>query len=72
MKLSIKVWNLKYKTMSSYCLNCRKNTESINPRVWKINNGKAIILSKSAICGSKKWRFIKKTGSKRNFKKFRS
>ena len=30
MKLLIKVWNLKYKTMSSYCLKCRKNTESTN------------------------------------------
>ena len=68
MKLLIKVWNLKYKTMSSYCLNCSKNTESINPRVWETSNGKAMILSKSAICGSKKPRFIKKTGSKRNFK----
>ena len=29
MKLLIKVWNLKYKTMPSYCLKCRKNTESI-------------------------------------------
>ena len=64
MKLLIKVWNLKYKTMSSYCLNCRKNTESINPRVWKTNNGKAIILSKSEICGSKKSRFIKKQEAK--------
>ena len=30
--------------MSSY--KCRKNTESINPRVSKNNNGKTIILSK--------------------------
>ena len=42
--------------MSSY--KCRKNTESINPRVSKNNNGKTIILSKYAICGSKKSRFI--------------
>ena len=60
MKLLIKVWNLKYKTMSSYCLKCRKNTESINPRVSKTNNGKTMILSKCAMCGSKNSRFIKK------------
>ena len=60
MKLLIKVWSLKYKTMSSYCLKCRKNTESINPRVSKTNNGKTMILSKCAMCGSKNWRFIKK------------
>ena len=36
------------------CLKCRKNTESINPRVSKTSNGKTMILSKCAICGSKK------------------
>ena len=45
--------------MSSYCLKCRKITESINPRVSKTNNGKTMILLKCAICGSKKLRFIK-------------
>ena len=29
--------------MSPYCLMCRKNTESVNPRVSKTNNGKAMI-----------------------------
>ena len=46
--------------MSTYYLKCRKNTESINSRVSKTNNGKTIILSKCAICGSKKSRFVKK------------
>ena len=46
--------------MSIYYLMCRKNTESINSRVSKTNNGKTMILSKCAICGSKKSRFIKK------------
>ena len=35
--------------MLSYCLKCKKrkkNTESINPRVSKTNNGKTIIKSK--------------------------
>ena len=52
--------SLKYKTMSSYCLKCRNNTGSINPIVSKSNNSKTMILSKCAICGSKKSRFIKK------------
>ena len=34
-------------------LQCKKNTESINPKVSKTTNGKAIILSTCAICGSK-------------------
>ena len=32
--------------MPSYCLKCRKNTESINPRVSRTNNDKTIILSR--------------------------
>ena len=41
------------------CLKCNKNTESINPRSLKISNNKITLLSKCAICGSKKSRFIK-------------
>ena len=48
--------------MLSYCLKCRENTESINPRVLRTSNGKTMILSKyhCDICGSKKSKFIKK------------
>ena len=35
--------------MLSYCFKCRRNTESINPKVSKTTNGKAIILSTCAI-----------------------
>ena len=45
--------------MISYCLKYRKDTENINPRVSNTSNGKTMILSKCAICGSKKSRFIK-------------
>ena len=50
--------------MLSYCFECRRNTESINPKVPKTTNGKAIILSTCAICGSKKSKFIKKQEAK--------
>ena len=40
--------------MKAYCLKCRKKTENINPRVSKISNGRTIVLSKCAICDSKK------------------
>ena len=45
--------------MLSYCLKCRRNTENINSKVSKTTNGKAMILSTCAICGSKKSKFIK-------------
>ena len=45
--------------MKSYCLKCKKDTENINPRVSNTSNGRTTILSKCAICGCKKSRFIK-------------
>ena len=51
-------------TMLSYCLKHKKNTESINPKVSKTKNGKTIILSKCAICDSKKSKFIKEQQAK--------
>ena len=40
------------------------NTESINPKVSATSNGRTMVLSKCAICGSKKSKFIKKHESK--------
>ena len=45
--------------MLSYCFKCKKNTESINPKVLKTANSKTMMLSKCVICGSKKSKFIK-------------
>ena len=45
--------------MLSYCLKCKKNTENIKPVVSKTSNGKTMVSSKCAICGSKKSKFIK-------------
>ena len=45
--------------MLSYCLKCRKNTESKNPKVVKTKNGRIMLLLKCAVCDSKKSKFIK-------------
>ena len=50
--------------MLSYCLKCKRNTESINPKVSKTTNGRTMILSTCAICGSKKSKFIKQQEAK--------
>ena len=50
--------------MKSYCLKCRKDTENINPKVLKTSNNRIMVLSKCAICGSKKSRFIKNQEAK--------
>ena len=37
-----------------------KNTESKNPKVAKTKNGRIMLLSKCAVCDSKKLKFIQK------------
>ena len=50
--------------METFCLKCKNHTENINPQVSSTSNGKVMILSKCAICGSKKSRFIKNQEAK--------
>ena len=50
--------------MKSYCLKCRKDRKNIYPRVSNTSNGRTMILSKCAICGSKKSRFVKNQETK--------
>ena len=50
--------------MESYCLKYRKDTENIDPNVSASTNGRTVILSKCAICGSKKCRFIENQEAK--------
>ena len=50
--------------MESYCLKCKKHRKNINPQVSSASNGKFMILSKCAICGSKKSKFINKQKAK--------
>ena len=45
--------------MKSYCLKCKEDTEHINPSALSTSNGRTMIVSKCAICGSKESRFIK-------------
>ena len=51
--------------MLLYCLKCRKNTESKNPKVVKTKNGRIMLLSKCQVCDSKKLKFIKEQEASR-------
>ena len=46
-------------------LKCRKNTESKNPKVARTKNGRIMLLSKCAVCDSKKSKFIKQQEASR-------
>ena len=41
--------------MLLYCLKCRQNKQSKNPKVGGIKNGRIILLSKRAVSDSKKF-----------------
>ena len=45
--------------MLSYCLKCRKNTESKNRKSVKTKNGIIILLSKCLVYNNKKSKFLK-------------
>ena len=45
--------------MLLYCLKCGQNTESKNPKVARTKNGRIMLLSKCAVCDSRKSKFIK-------------
>ena len=40
--------------MLSYCLKCRKNTETKNPKVKRTESARIMLLSKCEVCDKKK------------------
>ena len=50
------------KSMMTYCLNCRKNTENLDSKIFKKKkkNGRLIMQSKCTECIIKKSIFVKK------------
>ena len=50
--------------MLSFCLKCKKNTENKNPKFATTKNRRIILLSKCAVCNSKKWKYIKEQKAK--------
>ena len=50
--------------MLIYCLKCKNDTESVNSTMLKTKNGRTMLSSKCAVCGSKKSRFMKEQEAK--------
>ena len=50
--------------MTTYCVKCRKNTENIDPKIFKTKNNRLIMQSKCSDCGIKKSRFVKEQEAK--------
>ena len=50
--------------MLTYCLKCKKDTESVDPKVLKTKNRETMLSSKCAACGSKKSKLVKEHEAK--------
>ena len=50
--------------MKTYCVKCRKDTENIDPKLFRTKNNRLIMQSKSPVCGIKKSRFVKEQEAK--------
>ena len=50
--------------MKTYCVKCRKDTENIDPKLFKTKNNRLIMQSKCPVCGIKKSRFVKEQEAK--------
>ena len=51
--------------MKTYCLKCKKDTENINPKIFKTKNNRLLMQSKCRDCKNKKSRFVKEQDAKR-------
>ena len=57
--------NTKYKNeMETYCVKCKKDTENIDPKIFKTKNNKLIMQSQCTDCRNKKSGFVKKQDAK--------
>ena len=52
------------KNMKTYCVRCRKNTENLNSKIFKMKNGRLLMQSKCSVCGIKKSRFLREQEAK--------
>ena len=50
--------------MNTYCVKCKRDTENINPKMFRTKNNRIIMQSKCPVCGSKKSRFVEKPETK--------
>ena len=50
--------------METYCMECKKNTENLDSKIFKTKNSRLLMQSKCSDCGIKKSRFVYKQEAK--------
>ena len=50
--------------MKTYCVKCKKDTENIDPKIFRTKNNRLLMQSKCSVCKSKKSQFVKEQDAK--------
>ena len=50
--------------MKTYQVNCRKDTQNLNSKMFRTKNNRLVMQSKCFVCGIKKSRFVKEQEAK--------
>ena len=50
--------------MKTYCLKCKKDTDKIDPKMFKTKNNRLLMQSKCSVCNNKKSQFVKEQDAK--------
>ena len=50
--------------INTYCVKCKRDTENINPKMFRTKNNWIIMQSKFPVCENKKSRFVKEQEEK--------
>ena len=50
--------------MKIYCVKCRKDTDNIDSKIFRIKNNRLLMQSKCRVCKNKKSRFVKEREAK--------
>ena len=50
--------------MKTYCLKCKKDTDNIDPKMFRTKNNRLLMQSKFSVCKNKNSKFVKKQDAK--------
>ena len=51
--------------MKTYCVKCRRDTENIDPKMFRTKNNRLIMQSKCSVCRIKEIKICERTGNKK-------
>ena len=49
---------------TTYCVKCKKDTDNIDPKIFRTKNNRLFMQSKCSVCKNKKSRFVKEQEAK--------